>query len=79
MALFRSVPRLCSSGWLSRYDGVSPAASASVSPNPRLPHHPKIGFIEILMLAMFIAFGAQLLKSKYQRIRMALLGGHAGK
>ncbi len=31
------------------------------------------------MLAMFIAIGAHMLKSKYQRMRIALLGSHLGK
>lgn len=35
--------------------------------------------MDIFMLAMFIAIGAHMLKSKYQRMRIALLGSHLGK
>jgi hypothetical protein len=35
--------------------------------------------MDIFMLAMFVAIGTHLLKSKYQRRRIALLGSHLGK
>lgn len=35
--------------------------------------------MDIFMLAMFVAIGAHMLKSKYQRRRIALLGSHLGK
>jgi len=35
--------------------------------------------MDIFMLAMFVAIGAHLLKSKYQSRRIALLGSHLGK